>query len=598
MVSTAVQHIVEKVFAGQPLTHEEVRQMYTAAPHSEDSDYLHRAAYTMIREASRGNGYLFAQIGMDANPCPGNCQFCSFAACNTPWKDRAEVPLEVVTEYAQLFSDNGVHLISLMVTAGYRFGQLLDAVRSVRRVIDPHVALMVNMGDFGPEEAKQLKAAGADIIYHAVRVGEGVITGIPVEVRRATIWAAREAGILVASGIEPLYHGSSMEEIVARTLEVAALGPVFTGVCDLICVKGTKMEHCSTITAEEKRIARAACHLAMGRGRSAFGSNVRWVDAGTNPRMTKMLTGADRIRADIRRACQDLISNEWTIAPRDRAIWKIYDEGADMMSGCESKESISRHYGKLAEKVTENESSGCCCCSVGTNEFKLYDAEEIAALPQSAVHASLGCGNPLSAADLKEGDRVLDLGCGGGIDVLLAARCVGDTGFVYGLDMTEEMLELAERNKEKAGAENVAFIKGDIEDIPMEAESLHVVISNCVINLSRNKLQVLKEAYRVLKAGGRFCVADIVQCREVDEDTRGKLHQMIGCVSGAMMPEEYEQVLRQVGFSRIGITVDRVYTPEIIADMARQKGMCCLYSQTDPEKMDGAFAGALITAEK
>lgn len=265
-----------------------------------------------------------------------------------------------------------------------------------------------------------------------------------------------------------------------------------------------------------------------------------------------------------------------------------------------TKEEISKAYGELAEKVIVKDENNqcCCCCSVGTNEFRLYNAEEIAALPEEAVCASLGCGNPLSAANLKEGDKALDLGCGGGIDVLLAARCVGDTGKVYGLDMTEEMLALAEENKKKAGAENVEFIKGEIENIPMPDESLDVVISNCVINLSKNKMQVLKEALRVLKPGGRFAVADIVQLREVDEETADKMHRMIGCVSGAMMPEEYKDALRKVGFSEAEISIDNIYTKEIIADMAAQKGLCCVYAGTDPVQMDGSFAGALITAVK
>ncbi len=265
----------------------------------------------------------------------------------------------------------------------------------------------------------------------------------------------------------------------------------------------------------------------------------------------------------------------------------------------ETKESISRHYGKLAEKLTEKEDGGCCCCcSIGTNEFKIYDAEEIADLPQSAVHASLGCGNPLSAADMKEGDKVLDLGCGGGIDVLLAARCVGESGHVYGLDMTDEMLVLAEQNKAKAKVTNCSFVKGDIEDIPMENASLDVVISNCVINLSNNKTQVLKEAYRVLKEGGRFAVADIVQLYDVDDDSREKLHQLIGCVSGALTPPNYEKTLLEVGFSKVSVQVDRVYTSDIVEDMARQKNMTEIFETLDKQKICGKFAGALITAVK
>ncbi len=327
MISDSVKNIVTKVFDRQALDHDEVKLLYTLPSYSPDSYHIQWAAHAILQEASKGQGYIFGQIGLDANPCPGNCVFCSFAACNSPWTDKAELPKDVVVEYARIFNEGGVHLLSLMVSANYDFDQLVDIIAAVRKVIYPKVALMVNMGDFDAPEAEKLKAAGADIVYHAVRVGEGVLTAISPQRRWDTIKAAQGAGLLVASGIEPLYHGSDIDEIAQRSLEVAALPPVFTGVCDLICVEGTQMADCSSITAEEKRIARAACHLTMGRGKTAFGENVRWVDAGANPRMTKMLVGEDRIKQDIERAKADLIANEWRIAERDAAVWEVYNNG-------------------------------------------------------------------------------------------------------------------------------------------------------------------------------------------------------------------------------------------------------------------------------
>lgn len=326
MVDAAVRQAVEKVFAREPLTKAEVLTLYAVKPWSLESYYIQWAAQAIVREASHGNAYLFGQIGLDANPCPGNCDYCSFAAQSYPWHDKAELPLEVILEYCRIFSENGVHLISLMVTANYDFEQYAGVVRAVRGHIHPNVTLMCNMGDFGPEEARILKAAGADIVYHAVRIGEGVITGLTPEMRRRTIRSAMDAGMRIASGIDPMYKGSDRGEVAERSLEIASLHPVFTGVCTLIPVEGTKMYGCETLTAEERRIAGAACHLTMGRGNTAFSGNVRWIDAGANPRGTELLAGADRVKREIAAAERELLANDWHMAERTGKIWDVYSE--------------------------------------------------------------------------------------------------------------------------------------------------------------------------------------------------------------------------------------------------------------------------------
>lgn len=326
MIDATVRQAVEKVFDYQPLTRSDVLALYKVAPYSLESYYIQWAAHTIVHEASHGKAYLFGQIGLDANPCPGNCDYCSFAAQNYPWKDKAELPLDIILEYCRVFSENGMHLISLMVTANYDFDQYVNVVSAVRRYIHPNIALMCNLGDFGPEEAEQLKAAGADIIYHAVRIGEGVITGLTPEMRRRTIRSSMDAGLHVASGIDPMYREADRNEVAERSLEIAALNPVFTGVCTLIQVEGTKMADCETLTAEERRIAGAACHLAMGRGKTAFSGNVRWIDAGANPRGIQLLVGEDRIKKEIAQAIQDLTANEWQMADRSQKIWEIYSQ--------------------------------------------------------------------------------------------------------------------------------------------------------------------------------------------------------------------------------------------------------------------------------
>ncbi len=196
-------------------------------------------------------------------------------------------------------------------------------------------------------------------------------------------------------------------------------------------------------------------------------------------------------------------------------------------------------------------------------------------IPLQALQASLGCGNPTALAELKPGETVLDLGSGGGIDVLLSAQRVGPTGFAYGLDMTDEMLALADQNKAAAGAENVQFLKGHIEEIPLPDASVDVVISNCVINLAADKGQVLREAYRVLKPGGRFAVSDVVAQGEVPDDLRADMEAWVGCVAGALEEGEYRQLLADAGFGDVTLEVTRVYDPKELAESTGSGASCC-----------------------
>src|SRR5437899_87978 len=226
------------------------------------------------------------------------------------------------------------------------------------------------------------------------------------------------------------------------------------------------------------------------------------------------------------------------------------------MSGDAIKDTVKATYGQAATRVLGGQGGSCGCDPVSSN---LYDAAETAALPAGAVLASLGCGNPSALAELHEGEIVLDLGSGGGIDVLLSAKRVGASGKAYGLDMTEEMLALARENQRKAGVVNVEFLKGEIEHIPLPDASVHVIISNCVINLSADKRRVFAEALRVLKPGGRFAVSDVVVRGEVPDAVRRSMELWVGCVAGALEETDYRRLLQQAGFEGIGVEPTRIY---------------------------------------
>ncbi len=262
------------------------------------------------------------------------------------------------------------------------------------------------------------------------------------------------------------------------------------------------------------------------------------------------------------------------------------------------KETVKEKYAEAALKVMDGERgscgpSGACGCDPVTEN--LYDASQTSGLPEGAVLASLGCGNPTALADLHEGDVVLDLGSGGGIDVLLSAKRVGPTGKAYGLDMTDEMLALARDNQAKAGAQNVEFLKGEIENIPLPAQAVDVIISNCVINLSADKGRVLAEAFRVLKPGGRFAVSDVVCRGEIPDAVRRSMELWVGCIAGALEENEYRRLLADAGFEKIDIEPTRIYAFEDARTVLSGAG---LDADALAREVSGRIMGAFIRAQK
>jgi len=265
----------------------------------------------------------------------------------------------------------------------------------------------------------------------------------------------------------------------------------------------------------------------------------------------------------------------------------------------EIQDAVKEKYGAAAKQVAAGKTA---CCGGGAElsgcdpiTRDLYDASETATLPADAVAASLGCGNPTALAELRPGEIVLDLGSGGGIDVLLSAKRVGPTGKAYGLDMTDEMLALARANQKKAGAENVEFLKGTIENIPLPDNTVDVIISNCVINLSGDKDRVLREAFRALKPGGRLAVSDVVIRGEVPPEIRKSMELWVGCMAGALQESEYREKLAAAGFASIGVEPTRVYRADEASEFLVAAGL-------DPvvvgPKIDGKFMSAFIRASK
>ncbi len=268
------------------------------------------------------------------------------------------------------------------------------------------------------------------------------------------------------------------------------------------------------------------------------------------------------------------------------------------MSERHIKETVKEKYAEAAIKVLGGEKgscgpSGACGCDPVTDN--LYDASQTSGLPEGAVLASLGCGNPTALADLHDGESVLDLGSGGGIDVLLSAKRVGATGKAYGLDMTDEMLALARENQAKAGATNVEFLKGEIENIPLPDAAVDVIISNCVINLSADKRRVLREAFRVLRPGGRFAVSDVVCRGEIPDAVRRSMELWVGCVAGALEENEYRQLLNDAGFTDIEIEPTRIYAFEDARAVLAGAG---LDVDVVAREVSGRIMGAFIRARK
>jgi arsenite methyltransferase len=275
----------------------------------------------------------------------------------------------------------------------------------------------------------------------------------------------------------------------------------------------------------------------------------------------------------------------------------------------ELRTQVQARYGAVAQRVADGATVGASCCGPAdassgccgsTSESwdpitaDLYDAGQTAGLPAEALLASLGCGNPTALAELSEGETVLDLGSGGGIDVLLSARRVGPTGKVYGLDMTDEMLTLALENKEKAGARNVEFLKGHIEAIPLPSNTVDVIISNCVINLSGDKRKVLADAFRVLKPGGRFAVSDVVVREGLPDAVKASMGMWTGCVAGALEEREFLGLLTEVGFENPSIEPTRVYTRDDAAALLQGTGL----DESLADQVEGRILSAFVRATK
>jgi ubiquinone/menaquinone biosynthesis C-methylase UbiE len=265
------------------------------------------------------------------------------------------------------------------------------------------------------------------------------------------------------------------------------------------------------------------------------------------------------------------------------------------------KEVVKEKYGQAALRVVSGTGASCCGggesarCATDAITSNLYDEVEKGQLPEAAVLASLGCGNPTALAELKPGEIVLDLGSGGGIDVLLSAKRVGPAGKAYGLDMTDEMLALARENQRKAGVGNVEFLKGEIEQIPLPDSSVDVVISNCVINLSADKDQVIREAFRVLRPGGRFAVSDVVVRGDVPADVRRNVELWVGCIAGAMEEAEYTRKLARAGFVEISVEPTRVYYVEDARAFLTAEGIDV---EAIAPAVDGKFMSAFVRARK
>lgn len=264
------------------------------------------------------------------------------------------------------------------------------------------------------------------------------------------------------------------------------------------------------------------------------------------------------------------------------------------------QEQVRQKYGQAAREVHLASRSAVSCCGGPVTEdnpitSNLYRTDEIQGLPEKALLASLGCGNPTALATLKAGETVLDLGSGGGIDVLLSARRVGPQGKAYGLDMTDEMLALARENQQRSGLTNVEFLKGEIEHIPLPDNSVDVIISNCVINLSGDKDQVLREAWRVLRPGGRLAVSDVVVRGSVPADIRRSVEMWIGCVAGALSEDEYVGKLKAAGFADVTLEATRVYQAEDARDLIEGMG---LDVDTLASQIDGKFISAFVRAIK
>ena len=319
---TIVQDVCERVLAGGRASRDELVALLDIEAGSEQARFLDRTEEELARRGNGGIGYVYAQIGIDANPCPGNCHFCSFAASNGIARERTEVPFEQILHTSELFAAQGVHLISVMSSAAYRFDRYLDLIGQIRRVIGNDVTIMANTRDLTSDEAISLAQAGADCLYHAVRLGEGVITGLDERTRWETLENARAAGLDISTAVGPLYQSVAPDspyfqtkgEIVDRMLRVVDCKPYCSGVTTLHAVDGTMMAHVLPWPAEKMRVFGGVFQLAA-RGTILHGGyrSIRWVDAGVDPRERGYSSDDERLVKRIRTLYRDLESDGWLI---------------------------------------------------------------------------------------------------------------------------------------------------------------------------------------------------------------------------------------------------------------------------------------------
>jgi arsenite methyltransferase len=365
-------------------------------------------------------------------------------------------------------------------------------------------------------------------------------------------------------------------------LALSTGGPIGAGTIDHV---GVQVDSVETVMLQLARVKAAGLPVTEEMGVNCCHANQDkfWVK------------DPDGVEWEVYHLNYDLEGNEPEVAARP----KLAMVGASSCCGGDEavRDLVKQKYGQAALRVVSGEMS--CCGSTSQSgcdpiTSNLYATAETADLPREAIAASLGCGNPTALAELKPGETVLDLGAGGGIDVLLSARRVGSTGKAYGLDMTDEMLALARENQRKAGVTNVEFLKGEIEHIPLPGDSVDVIISNCVINLSADKDAVLAEAFRVLRPGGRFAVSDVVVRGEVPSEIRRSVELWIGCVAGALEESEYRAKLAKAGFEDIDVEPTRIYTAESARDYLAGAGL----SAEAIASIDGKFISAFVRARK
>ena len=315
MIDRTVERIVDDSVSGKLATRNDLLFLMSFAPDSPEASYVRWGSDVIGRKAARNTAKIYAQIGLDATPCPENCAFCTLSARNAKASGRAEVPDADVVDYARVFDDAGVHLISLMATAAYDFNHFLCVVESVRNAVSPDMPIMANIGDITEDQAKQLKGTGVQVFYHANRIGEGVITGIPSSRRLATIEAAQKAGIALMSAVEPVYEGVSDSDIADKMLEVIGLRPICAGIGVLTAVPGTAMEGVKPISRRRGQLLASIMRLAAGTSipNGCGCGNAVWTDAGTNPRGRSLSTDPDFLRRDVKRLRKQLIRDDWIV---------------------------------------------------------------------------------------------------------------------------------------------------------------------------------------------------------------------------------------------------------------------------------------------